>query len=264
LGERVAARTDGRCTVLSAVNPQVIVAAQRVRWNGVELTGLDALIVEAPWISWPQPIAEGRAGEPAVDMQRRGIAQRERRALHVAALRIARSRIRVINDPERAADLAMCSALALERLAAAGVPTCRWSVVATPSQRAKIARISLTAEHGPTPRAHGAALEIDLGAGEVTRHLCIADEWIASAKCASLHAPLPNAIDTDPPSHAELAQRALAQLGLEIGCVHVANGAVAFVDAAADLQAWDLASDGRVAGALANWLTRSPIRIQER
>lgn len=53
----------------------------------------------------------------------------------------------------------------------------------------------------------------------------------------------------------ELALAALAALRLDFGCVHVADGAVAHVSAAPDLDAWDLASEGRVARALAALLT---------
>jgi hypothetical protein len=265
LAERVALRSTSDCTILDGADPRVVVDGESVLWNGTDLGARNALVVEAPWISWPQPIAEAREGETAEALQRRGIAQRERRALHVAALRIAARRMPIANDPALAADLAMSAPLALERLGVARVPVCEWRVVADAPPRAGSVRLALTAEHGPRQAEGPQLLEIDAVPTSTRRQLCIGGSWIAAATgCPDLHSPLRSSplssariCSETPEADRELAQRALAALGLVFGCVHVFNGAVAFMDAAVDLAAWDSATNGKVSAALADWLARA-------
>jgi hypothetical protein len=263
LAERVALRSKSDCSILDGADPRVVVDGERVLWNETELDGVSALIVESPWIAWPQPVAEGRDGESVEALQRRGIAQRERRALHVSALRIVARRARIANEPALAADLAMTAALALERLAVSRVPVCEWRVVADAHVRPGSARVALTAETGLRPADGAQALEIDAAAASTRRQLCIGGQWIAAATgCPELHSSLRSSpmsaariCNETPEADRELAQRALDALGLVFGCVHVANGAVAFVDAAVDLSAWDSATNGQVSAALATWLS---------
>ncbi len=154
----------------------------------------------------------------------------------------------------------MSPALALDRLAIAGVPVRPWRVGAAES--ARVARVALTAERGLARASAGSnALSIELAASGVARHLCVGGAWLASTgpvrELAPLARPLVLAADVAG-AERELAQRALTALGLDFGCVLISDGAVAFVEASTDLDAWDVASDGRVADALAQWLSRVP------
>lgn len=223
-------------------------------WGGHRLDRLDALILEAPVVSWPQPRAEGRPGELGEELQRRGMALRERGALHAAALRMLAGHVRSANHPTRAAELAMSPALALERLAAAGVPLRPWRI--GPIGEAGTTRVALTAERGLAPAEGATCLTVELADSGLARHLCVGGEWLASTR-AELGPPLDLA-QAAPSAERELALAALAALGLEFGCVVLSGGAVALVESAADLDAWDAACGGRVADALAHWLVRVP------
>lgn len=259
LGERVAASVRGECVLLDSASPRVRVDAGDVTWNGVRLDRLDACVVETPFYPWPQPIAEPRAGEPAAEMQRRGMAQRERTALHVAALRLAAKRVRFANDPTRAAELAMAPALAFERLAAAGVPVRPWRIGPTAEQSG--CRVALNAPRGLERASAASCLDVEIGPRGVAAHFALGGEWLAATATHAELAPLARTVrlaDAAPQAERELVVRALAALGLEFGAVHVADGAIAFVEAGVDLDLWDAVTEGRVATALANWLVRVP------
>ncbi|MCK6445307.1 MAG: hypothetical protein L6Q99_02850 [Planctomycetes bacterium] len=259
LGERVAASVRGECVLLDTASPRVHVAGGAVTWNGVRLDRLGACIVETPFCPWPQPVAEPRAGEPAPEMQRRGMAARERTALHVAALRLAAKRVRFANDPTRAAELAMAPALALERLANAGVPVRPWRIGRTAAQSG--CRVGLNAPRGLELASSATCLDVEVGPRGVATHFALGGEWLAATADHAELAPLARSVrlaDGAPAAERELVVRALAALGLEFGAVHVADGAIAFVEAGVDLDLWDAATDGRVATALANWLVRVP------
>lgn len=254
LAERVAARASVPCLPLHDASVRVAVRGSSVQWNGVALEELSALVVERPLVAWPQPITVPQAGEAEELVQRRGIAARERRALHVSALRIAASRVPTANDPAVAADLAMVSALALERLSRAGVSVREWRV----THRDDVERgtkLELIAENGPRAWTRGAALAIDADPSRTSANLVIGGQWVAAG--ANALAALSTLRFEAAAAERELASKALEALGLVFGCVHVCEGAVAFVDAAVDLRAWEHASDGRVSAALADWLARA-------
>src|SRR5262245_47856448 len=120
LGSRVVELAEGEC-ILLAPAARVRIDDRAVLWNGTKLAALSLVFVEEPLVPWPQPVAEPRAGESVTELQRRGLAARERRALHASALRLLARETRVVNEPERAAQLACSAALALERLELAGV-----------------------------------------------------------------------------------------------------------------------------------------------
>ncbi len=263
LGQRVVELVDDECFLLEPA-ARVRIEDRAVLWNGTRLDSLSTLLVEAPLVPWPQPAAEPRAGEPVAELQRRGFAVRERRALHVSALRLLAGRVRVANDPERAAELAYSAALALERLELAKVPVRPWRIRPEASGEAGWIVTPLAAEHGAEQARIGPCFEVELGARPARAHLCIDGAWVAaSEREASLETRLarssaPGAASTksEPPAaERELACAALAALGLDFAAVHVADGAVALVSVAPDLQAWDHACDGRVARALADLLT---------
>lgn len=254
LATRVAARLGAECRVLALDEARVSIHGDALRWNGVALDELAAFALETPLIPWPQPIAEGQPGELESDVQRRAIARRERRALHVSALRIAAQRKPVANDPTRAADLALSSALALERLSRAGVALREWRVRHAPAAEGRT-RWSLNAERGLRLAQDEIALDVDAPISETARHLALGGAWIASCPGG---AAAPSALRFDASAgDRDLVLRALDALGLVFGCVHVCNGAVAAVDAAVGLRDWDHASDHRVSAALADWLTRA-------
>jgi hypothetical protein len=212
-------------------------------------------VIEAPLASWPQPTAEARPDEPPVDHQRRGMAERERRALRVSALRLIADRVRVANDPARAAALEYSSALALDHLELARLPVRPWRVLSAASAEAGWALVPFTAAHTPAEAAAGPCHEVELGGRLARAHLCVGGAWVAaSAPDATLETRLARV--TEPvAAERELACAALNALGLVFGAVHVCDGAVARVAVAPDLDAWDRAHDGRVARALATWLT---------
>jgi hypothetical protein len=260
LGERVAARSRGECAVLPLSEPRVRVEGGEVVWHGVRLDRLSAVCVEAPLCPWPQPIAEARAGDAPTDVQRRGMAHRERNALHVAALRLVARSVRVANEPTHAAELAMSPALALDRLAVAGVPVRPWKI--GPAPIAGVACVAAIAPRGIERASVSPCLGVELDSRGVTRHLCVGGEWLGATRTERELAPLarPLTLAPDVPSaDREVAVAALAALGLDFGCVSTSGGAVAFVESAALLDAWDLACEGRVADALARWLARSPL-----
>src|SRR5262245_26418886 len=158
LGARVVGLVDGECVLLAPAE-RVRIDDRAVLWNGTRLDGLALVFVEQPLVAWPQPAAEPRAGEPAAELQRRGIAARERRALHVSALHLLARATRVANPPERAAELASSAALALERLELGGVPVCRWRIASEPRTEAGWCALPLAAEHAPLEPEPGPRLE---------------------------------------------------------------------------------------------------------
>mgnify|MGYP001156638291 CR=1 FL=1 len=255
LGERVVGFVEGECFLLDHA-ARVRIEDRSVLWNGVRLDTLSALLVEAPLVPWPQPVAEPRPGESAAELQRRGFAARERRALRVSALRLLVGRVRVANDPERAAELAYSAALALERLELAKVPVRPWRIGPEASGQAGWIVVPLAAEHGAHEARSGPCFEIELGARLARAHLCVGDTWVAAGERETALELRHARSSAEPPAaERELACAALAALGLDFGCVHIADGAVALVSSAPDLQAWDHVSDGRVARALASLIT---------
>lgn len=258
LGERVSALVEGECFLLES-SARVRIADRAVHWNGTRLDTLSALVVEAPLVPWPQPAAELRPGEAATELQRRGFAARERRALRVSALRVLAGRVRVANEPEHATELAYSAALALERLERAGVPVRPWRIVPAPSGAAGWSVLPLAAEHGAEEARVGPCFEVELGARSTRAHLCVGAAWVAASEPArSFELRFARSAAEPPAAERELACAALAALGLDFAAVHVADGAVAALSVAPDLDAWDRAADGRVARALAGWLTSPP------
>jgi hypothetical protein len=254
LAARVRELVRGACA-FPGPPERVQIEDRSVLWNGVRLDGLEALFVEAPLVAWPQPAAEPIAGEPEGELERRGFAARERRSLHVSALRVVAQSVRVANDPARAAELAASTPLALERLELAGVPVRSWRVLPGPSGTGGWAVAPLASEHGAREAASGPCLEVELGGSRARAHLAVAGSWIAAGSpAAALDGPRePIALECGASEHA-LVLSALAALGLDSGLVHLAEGGVALVSAAPDLLAWDEATDGRVARAVAAWL----------
>ena len=260
LGARVVELLDGECTLLAPA-ARVRIDDRSVLWNGTRLDGLALLLVEEPLVPWPQPTAEPRAGEPLAELQRRGYAARERRALHVSALRLLARETRVVNDPARAAQLACSAALALERLELGGVPVRRWRIASGAGAQDGWCAVPLAAEHEPADDERGddepsPRLEVELRGRAARAHLCIDGEWIAASEPAPSLAPPLERLATDAPAaECDLACAALSALRIDFGCVYVSDGAVARVSVAPDLEGWNRASDGCVARALAELLT---------
>ncbi len=254
LAAHVAARLGAECRVLELEGARVSIRGESVSWGGVALDECEALALEKPLIPWPQPIAAAAPGELESVVQRRAIAQRERSALHISAVRIAALGRPVANEPTRAADLALSSALALERLARAGVALREWRVGVAREARGGT-RWALNAEHGLRPAAEECALEVDAPISETARHLALGGTWLAACPGGAAE---PSALRFEASAQErELTLRALEALGLVFACVHVCRGAVAAVDAAVDLRAWEHNSENRVSAALADWLARA-------
>ncbi len=254
LAGHVASRLGAECRVLTLDDPRVSIRGESVAWDGVALDETAAFTLETPLIPWPQPIADAQPGELESLVQRRAIARRERRALHVSAVRIAARGRPVANDPTRSADLAMSSALALERLARAGVAVRAWWVRPAADSQPHT-RWALNAEHGLQLAADETALEVDAPIFETTRHFALGGAWLAACPGGGA---APSELRFDAPARdRELALRALEALGLVFGCVHLCGGAVAAVDAAPSLREWERASENRVSAALAEWLARA-------
>jgi hypothetical protein len=229
----------------------VTVRDAAVRWQGHDLLTAGALWCEWPVFPWPQPLLPPCELPDAENFARWRHYQREARALAVSALAIAAAAVPTLNPPA-AAHLALGPTVALDRLAAAGLPVHPWRVTAAPAEAGEVATDATGADrwHRPIAWPDGAPrlLHAPL-AGPAIAVLLVGAEVVAAGGW-----PAPSAECADAaPAAVALARRAAEALALEIALVAVAadGTAVLRVDAAPDLSKWD---ETAVAAALARRL----------
>jgi hypothetical protein len=251
----------------------VSVRGDRVVWQGCDLGAAGALWLEQPVFPWPQPLPPP-CELPDLDNFRRWLAyQREARALAVGALAAAAERVPTLN-PVAAAHLAVAPTVALDALAACGLPVAPWRI-ATEGAGGAIEACAIDATghdrwHLPADLPAGAPRLAYEGLDDevvevlvIGGHAAGARRWPqALAWAAARGGDRAQATGRcEPRRHAELALAAAAALGLEMAAVSLAGGdadghqaAILLADAAPDLGTWDRWLDGAVAAALARRL----------
>ena len=240
----------------------VTVRPGAVLWEGIPLLDAAAVVVEAPLFPWPQPLGAAphgvRAGAPVPFA-----VEREARSLAVSALSVVAETRPVWNRPA-SAHLAASRALALQRLAAAGIGVGGFRLLPATNAEAEDGRIVLDPVgrdrwHRPSrPSPGDPALVLDPIPGEVVSVL-VAGGAVAggerhpSAAAWSSGSPgAPLAATAVPGAVADAATAAARALGLDIAAVALAGDPpkILLVETGPDLAAWD----GRLGGALARVL----------
>ncbi len=259
----------------------VTVRGARVVWQGCELDAAGALWLAQPLFPWPQPLLPPCELPDLQNVQRWIVYQREARALAVAALQVAAETVPALN-PIGAAHLAVAPAVALDLLAARGLPVQPWRIASfdAPGAAAAAAVDPVAVDAAGRDRWHQPAalpaaaprLSFDGYAGAVVEVLVVGGEAIgarswthAAAWAAVRNGEREQAADPDagtacdPAPWAQLGCAATAALALEMAAVSVAaepraSAAIMLVDAAPDLDAWERLLDGAVSAALARRL----------
>lgn len=245
----------------------VTVRDERVHWQGHDLAAAAAIWLEEPVFPWPQMIPPPCPLPDVANFERWRHYQREARSLAVAAVSVAGATVPVLN-PVGSFHLAVSPSVALDRLAAAGVPVHPWRVTggAPDPDELSVDAVGRDRWHRPigvpaeSPRlcfapTPGAVMELLLIGGETAA----ARRWTQAADWTQAAAP---ARPVDPAEivapMAGLGRRCAAVLELEILQVACLEGgmepAVLLADAAPDLAAWDVPAAGVVAAALARRL----------
>lgn len=235
LGERVLAHVSGEAHLIPSTASPLVVDGGEVTWGGVRFLPGTTLFVESPLYPWPQPAPPTArdVGVPAEEERERSLRARDARALVVSAVRILARDCRVLNDPVIAADLSASPALALERLACAGLAVRPWLLTSGDGEPA-----------------------VDLAGNPVDVSLVMGGDVVAHERRDTFTAPGTTTRPTG--AQAAFAIAATRALALDVAVVHQTHEAVARVEAAPDLDAWDRRSDGRLSRALAFLLTATP------
>ena len=202
----------------------VSVRDEGVLWQGCELTGAGALILEDLEFAWPQSLE--RSAVPGLD--------RARRSLALSALCTAAERVPAI-DPPAAAHLAALPLLALSLLAERGVRVQPWSL-GPPEPGAGGVRLDpLGACRGyrPAPPAEGApawmpeafdgdVLSVLVVGSEIAGALAFAGaaDWAAGRASGAVPAP---ELEAGPAAAALAAARALATQAAQVDLVRATS-----------------------------------------
>lgn len=229
-----------------------------VRWRDLDLTRAEALLLERPLFSWPQPID--------------GAGRREVRALRLSAVLALAERAPVLNPPS-AVEFVITPPLALDALAACGIAVRPWRYgPRDDGARAWRDAIGRVVDYEPRAPAVGeVGWSPEPFDGTLTTVLVIGGAIVASAEHANLAAWISassansaRAPDGLADAAVALARRVSTELGLAFAAVTLAGPteapSVVDVDAAPDLRAWDRAVDGEVARAVARSLTQAAAR----
>jgi hypothetical protein len=252
-GRRVveAAKARGMsCVVLSLDAPlrnrPVTIGPGEVVWEGTDLLGVGAIVVESPLFPWPQPqLPEVLSFEPPVPGARIS-PEREARALATSALWIA-SEGRLVWNPPGSACLAASPAIALDRLDHAGLPVHSWRLEPSAGQdQAGCVVVDCAGRdrwHRPAAPAPGEpALVLDPTEGEILDLLVVGGRLAGARGHRS---------EDVPPEAADLAARAAQSLNLAIAAVSIAGPSgspeVLMVEAGPGLAEWDTRLGGRLA-----------------
>jgi hypothetical protein len=241
----------------------VTIGSDAVRWQGVDLLGASALVLEAPMFAWPQPLRALERVAAGAALQAAAVADREARSLAQSAILIAAARIPSFNPPSAAA-LAASPAIALDRLERQGLPVLRWRLDAQADANARDVA-GRDRWHAPVrPRAGEPGIRFERGAHEVVVALVIGARIVGAFRHASVAAWADGregrrlALDEVRPAVVELAARATASLALPIAAVAVAESPapeILDVEVGPDLAGWDRSFAGAVAMAIADHVT---------
>ena len=295
LVEEIAANLSGSrflCRILSLDAPlekkPVTMAGGKVSWEGVDLMRVGAVFVERPVFTWPQTRLPSDPVHAELPLKQWAMYQREADSLTVSALSVVADAVPTINPPSTV-HMAVSPAIALERLAAAGIAVHPWSLGPAPPPGDPGGGLVMDAcgrdrWHEPLRPDEGEpSIMIEPFTGEVVTFLMIGDtcsgaarhgtggEWIVrhgGNGASGAEEPGTGADDaarreilSDPESYGEalgIAKQAIAALGLGFAAVSVLAGAsrpeVLLVEASPDLAAWNRMLDGRAAAALADHL----------
>ncbi len=227
-------------------NRPVTIGPGEVFWEGFDLLGAAAVLVEAPLFPWPQaqPLPDGPFETPPSGA--RLSPEREARSLAVSAVRIASETVPVWNPPA-AAHLAASPAVALERLADAGLAVHPVGLGPAPESGGD-PRLVLDAAgrdrwHRPSRPAPGEpAILLDPFAGGTLEVLVIGGRPAGARGTSG---------EDVPEDAAALAGAAARALDLRIASVVVTAAPgpaeVVFVDAGPDLADWNARLGGRLA-----------------
>ena len=246
-----AARARGTaCVALSLDAPlrnqPVTISPGEVVWEGVDLLGAGAILVECPLFPWPQrQFPDDLRFEPTGPGARIS-PEREARSLALSAIWIASRTVPVWNPPA-AAHLAASPAVALERLAGAGLPVHPWALEPAPDAAGDGCLVmDATGRdrwHRPSRPAPGEpAIVLEPIRGEVLQLLVVGGEPVGARG---------RRWEDVPPEAAGLATAAARALGLQIAAVLVAaapaSSEIVAVEAGPDLADWNACLDGRLA-----------------
>jgi hypothetical protein len=246
-----AARARGTvCVALSLDAPlrnqPVTVSPGEVVWEGVDLLEAGAILVECPLFPWPQPQLPDELRFEPPEPGARISPEREARSLALSAIWIASRTVPVWNPPA-AAHLAASPAVALERLAGAGLPVHPWALEPAPDTAGE-GRLVLDAAgrdrwHRPSRPAPGEpAIVLEPIRGEVL------DLLVVGGGPAGVRG---RGWQDVPEEAAALATAAALALGLQIASVSVAaapaSAEILAVEAGPDLAEWNTCLDGRLA-----------------
>ncbi len=275
LGDALSPRVDahgGVCRTLNLDAPlsaePVTVRPRGVAWQGVDLLGTGAILVERPVFPWPQPVRLRDLPGDAGDRRAAAGAEREARSLAVSALRVAAEVRPVVNPPE-AGHLAASPAVGLDRARGAGVPVAPWRLAPAGSadpEAGDLVQDVVGGErwHAPSPPAGGDPTLILTPAGGAVSTLLIVGEAVAvavehpSPAAWTGGGPASGALLASPgPGAAAAALAAARACALPLAAVTVdghTTESVLYIDAAPDLTAWGSVTQGRALDALAAYL----------
>lgn len=295
LVEDIAANLSGShflCRILSLDAPlegkPVTMAGGNVSWEGVDLMQVGAVFIERPVFTWPQTRLPSDPVHIELPLKQWTVYQREADSLTVSALSVVAEAVPMINPPSTV-HMAVSPAVALERLAAAGIEVHPWSLGPAPHPGDPSGGLVIDAcgrdrWHEPLRPDEGEpSIMIEPVTGEVVTFLIIGDtcsgaarhgkggEWIvwhgrnggsgAEEPGTGADDAVGQEILSAPESCGEaldMAKQTIAALGLGFAAVSILVGAsrneVLLVEASPDLAAWNRMLDGRAAAALADHL----------
>jgi hypothetical protein len=227
----------------------VSIGPDGVLWEGIDLTSCDLVFVQQQF-PWPQPQQVDRYDD-AESWQTKGAAEREARALAIAAVSIAARYCRVVNRPDSMHQTA-APAISLDRLARSGFVVHQWSLEPAPQPDQLGARFVIDAcgrdrWHVPERPAPGQpAIVFEPVTNEIVTLLmagggCIAavhhrdgSEWTSSpGKRVAL-----NDLDA---AHVSLALDAARCLELDLAGISLVTSnpsTIVFVEPSPDLDQW--------------------------
>ena len=270
------------CHMLSLDAPMegkpVVVSAEGLIWEGVDLQECGAVFVERPLFSWPQTRLPFEGEGKGLTIDEWSVFQRETAALSISALLAAADRVRLVNPPF-AAHMAASPAIALEVIAGSGLPVHPWRLEPAPppgrSESGPVLDICGRERwHFPRrPGKGGPALMLDPVPGGIAIYLVVGGgcagtlqfpdgeawaRWNEAANNGEKVRTAPIADSGTAADEADMAIRAARALGLDFAAVSIredeSRPSVVYCEASPDLADWNGLLGGRAAAALADYL----------